>query len=130
MTHLLVSFSLVEINNPDLKISIFQEGLLSKEPALGVWNYTMTNVDSVYDHGVLFVTKNENTYDIAVKFSNGILNGQDVVVKNNKVNFNINIAGLERVSFVLMIEGDKIMGESYSEKGSSAILGERQHPER
>lgn len=130
LTQLLVSFSLIEMNNLGIKTTTIQEGLLLKEPTLGVWNFTMTNVESVYNQGVLFVTKNENTDEIAVKFSNGILNGQDVVINNNKVNFNINIAGLERVSFVLMIDGDRIMGESYSDKGSSQILGERQLPER
>jgi len=100
------------------------------ENVLGVWNYTMTNAESSYEQGVLFVTKNDNTFDVALKFQNGMLSAQDVVVANGRINFNVNIAGLKRVSFVLLVEGDRIMGESYSNDGSGQIIGTRQLPVR
>jgi hypothetical protein len=41
----------------------------------------------------------------------------------------MNIAGLERVSFVLLVDGNRITGESYSKNGSSQIIGSRKYPE-
>ncbi|WP_286815127.1 hypothetical protein, partial [Maribacter sp. UBA849] len=57
-----------------------------------------------------------------------MLTGQDVVVKDNGINFNVNFEGLKRVSFVLVVENDKIVGESYSAIGTSEIFGVRQLP--
>jgi hypothetical protein len=99
------------------------------EAALGVWEYTMTKVKSPYTDGVLYITKQQDTYHVAIKFSNGILTGQDVIIRHNHINFNMNIAGLERVSFVLLVDGNRITGESYSKNGSSQIIGSRKYPE-
>lgn len=90
----------------------------------------MSNVEFIYEKGVLFISKNAYACDIAIKYPEGIYTCQDVVIDNDRINFNVNIAGLERVSFVLMVEGDRIIGESYSSAGSSQILGVRQLPVR
>lgn len=105
---------------------------VANESTLGAWKYMMTNttIGSPYKEGVLFVTKKNDMYDVAVKFSNGILSGKDVIIKNEQIKFNLNIAGLERVSFVLFVEENRILGESYSVKGSSQITGMRQLPVR
>ncbi|WP_419214032.1 hypothetical protein ACNR9Q_07725 [Maribacter sp. X9] len=110
------------------KRSIHQ-GLLVGNHALGAWSYTMSNVKSPYKAGVLFISKIDGVYRIDVKFSNGILTGQDVVINGNQVKFNVNISGVERVSFTLEVEGDLIVGGSHSAKGSCQILGTRQLPE-
>lgn len=106
------------------------EQIMYEDSVLGVWNYTMTNVASPYEKGMIFITKNEDSYEVAVKIQNGMLTGQDVVVENDNIHFNVNIAGLERVTFALVVKDDKMMGESYSPTGSSQILGVRQLPER
>ena len=109
--------------------SIFQIPI-DKDVVLGVWNCSMTNVSSPYEHGVFFITKQGETYDVVVQFSNGMLSGQDVIVEEEHIKFNLNIAGLERVSFVMLVKGNRIIGESYSMKNSSQISGVRQLPVR
>jgi len=118
------------VPNLESDTNVLQERLVSGESVLGIWNYTMINVESSYEKGVLFISKNENTYDVVIKYPEGIYTCQDVIIDNDRVNFNVNIAGLERVSFVLMVEGDLIIGESYSTSGSSQIKGTRQLPVR
>lgn len=105
---------------------------ISGDKVLGIWSCMFTNerVDSPYKEGIIFIAKHKDTYDVALKFSNGILSGNDVVIKNDLINFNVNIEGIERVSFVLLVEGNNIKGESYSTNGSSQILGKRQLPVR
>ena len=83
---------------------------VSEDSVLGVWKYTMTNVDTV-------------------KLATGMLSGQDVIVQDKGINFNVNFEGLRRVSFVLKVSGDNIVGESYSANGTSEILAVRQFPE-
>tara|TARA_R110002050_G_scaffold285988_1_gene435904 strand:+ start:477 stop:869 length:393 start_codon:yes stop_codon:yes gene_type:complete len=130
LIQLLYAFSAIKVPNLESDTNVLQECLVSGESVLGIWNYTMINVESSYEKGVLFISKNENTYDVVIKYPVGIYTCQDVIIDNDRVNFNVNIAGLERVSFVLMVEGDLIIGESYSTSGSSQIKGTRQLPVR
>ncbi|WP_405380938.1 hypothetical protein [Maribacter sp. LLG6340-A2] len=114
------------------KDSIDHNELYSPDTALGVWRFSFgsESINEVYKDGVLFVTKQNGKYDIAMKFKNGILTGQDVVISEDSIKFNVNIDGLERVSFVLLLDGNRIMGQSYSAKGASKIFGVRQVPVR
>ena len=130
LIQLLYVFSAINVQNLESSTNVLQDQIVSSETILGVWNFTMSNAESAYEKGVLFISKNEGTYDIAIKYSEGIYTCQDVVIDIDRINFNVNIAGLERVSFVLMVEGDRIIGESYSNAGSSQILGIRQLPVR
>ena len=122
------SFTTTE--NYPYKNSVAKEtiALISTDSVLGVWKYTMTNVDAPYEKGMFFITQKGDSYDVAVKLGTGMLTGQDVVVKDNGINFNVNFEGLKRVSFVLVVENDKIVGESYSAIGTSEIFGVRQLP--
>ncbi|WP_036152509.1 hypothetical protein [Maribacter forsetii] len=122
------SFSSVETNELKEPFQQKSEETNCKTSVLGVWKYTMTNVDEPYEKGMFFITKKGDSYDVAVKLGTGVLTGQDIVVQNNSINFNVNFEGLKRVSFVLKVEGDVIMGEGYSAKGTSEILGVRQLP--
>lgn len=125
------SFSSTEINSKRHHVSENNSiALVNTDAVLGVWEYTMTNVDAPYEKGVFFITKKGDFYDVAVKLTTGMLTGQDVLVKGNGINFNVNFEGLKRVSFVLVVEDDKIMGESYSTIGNSEIFGVRQLPEQ
>jgi hypothetical protein len=130
LIQILFFYSAINVLNLESSTNVFQDQIYSSETILGVWNFTMSNVESTYEEGVLFISKNEDTYDVAIKYPEGIYTCQDVIIDNNRINFNVNIAGLERVSFVLMVEGDRIMGESYSDAGSNQILGLRQLPVR
>lgn len=130
LIQLLYLVSPIDIEKSISATDTFQEKMIFKEAVLGVWKYTMSNVDSPYEKGVLFISKNDTTFDVTITYPTGVLTGQDVIVHNGRINFNMNIAGLERVSFVLMAEGDRIMGESYSNNGSNQILGVRQLPGR
>ena len=102
---------------------------VSEDSVLGAWKYTMTNVDAPYEKGMFFITKKGDTFDVAVKLATGMLTGQDVIVQDKGINFNVNFEGLRRVSFVLKVSGDNIVGESYSANGTSEILAVRQFPE-
>ena len=130
LIQILFVYSAINVQNFERCTNVLQEKMVSSETILGVWNFTMSNVESTYEKGVLFISKNEETYDVVIKYPEGIYTCQDVVIDNDRINFNVNIAGLERVSFVLMVEGDRIMGESYSNAGSNQILGLRQLPVR
>ncbi|SKB25298.1 hypothetical protein SAMN05660866_00177 [Maribacter arcticus] len=130
LIQLLYVFSAINVQNLESSTNVLQDQIVSSETILGVWNFTMSNAESAYEKGVLFISKNEVTYDVAIKYPEGIYTCQDVVIDIDRINFNVNIAGLERVSFVLMVEGDRIIGESYSNAGSSQILGIRQLPVR
>ncbi|WP_405410223.1 hypothetical protein [Maribacter sp. Asnod1-A12] len=120
------SFSSVKSFESDIFFQQIKAKSFSNDSVLGVWKYTMTNVDVPYEKGIFFITKKGDLYDVAVKLGTGILTGQDVIVQNSTINFNVNFEGLKRVSFVLTVKDDKIMGESYSAIGTSEILGVRQ----
>ncbi|MGO4918143.1 hypothetical protein [Maribacter spongiicola] len=122
------SFSSVKLDVTETTSQQLIEQTVVNDAVLGVWNYRMSNVDAPYEKGVFFITKNKDFYEVAVKLSTGILTGQDVVASDKGINFNVNFEGLKRVSFVLMVEEDKIMGETYSAIGTSDILGVRQKP--
>ena len=124
------SFSSTQINSNRHHVSENSIAPISSDTVLGVWKYKMTNVDAPYEKGVFFITKKGDFYDVAVKLTTGMLTGQDVLVKGNGINFNVNFEGLKRVSFVLVVEDNKIMGKSYSTIGNSEIFGVRQLPEQ
>ena len=100
----------------------------SNDMVLGVWDYSMTDIPAPYQEGLIFVTKDYGVYDVAVKVSTGVLSGEKVVVRDNRIHFNLNISGLERASFVLLVEGDRLIGEVYSANWSSQISAKRLRP--
>ncbi|HDZ06602.1 hypothetical protein LCGC14_0319480 [marine sediment metagenome] len=124
------SFSTIESNRATFSSQQMLGETAINNSIVGVWNYSMSNVEAPYENGVFFITQKEGSFDVALKLSTGILTGQDVIVTENGINFNVNFEGLKRVSFVLIVKGDKIMGETFSDKGSSEIYGVRQLPGR
>ena len=99
-----------------------------RDPVLGVWEYEIKETDSYYGEGVFFITKEQGKYSVAIHFSNGALTGQEVTVKGNQINFNMNVSGLERISFVLMMEENMMLGESFSANESNPVKGIRKQP--
>lgn len=67
----------------------------SNDKALGVWDFSMTDIHTPYQEGLLFITKESGVYDVAVKVSTGVLSGEEVVVRDDRIHFNLNISGLE-----------------------------------
>lgn len=105
-----------------------QEQIKDKNPILGVWEFLMPDADAPYRKGRIFISKPNGVYQVVISLKTGSLNGQDVKVDDNRINFNINIEGIERTSFVLEVKDDKMIGEFYSDSSSSEFLAKRQLP--
>ena len=96
----------------------------SKNP-IGVWVYQAEGMEPEYSTGVFFIREENGKNVVEMQLEHGTLIGQDVVVSDTMIKFNVNIKGLERVSFVLLIEGNTIVGETSSTKGIHKISGTR-----
>ncbi|MDF4202256.1 hypothetical protein PXD56_04790 [Maribacter sp. SA7] len=107
---------------------IKHEQIVDKSPVLGVWKFLMPDADAPYKKGRMFISEKSGKYNVVISLKTGSLNGQDIKVEDNRINFNINIEGIDRTSFVLEVEGDKMIGEFYSENSSSEVLAKRQLP--
>lgn len=107
---------------------VIQEQTIEDNPVLGVWEFLMPEADEPYRKGRIFITKPADVYTVVISLDTGTLNGQDIKIDNNRINFNINKEGIERISFVLEVEGDKMIGDFYSESGSGEVLAKRQLP--
>ncbi|MGB3143954.1 MAG: hypothetical protein WBB24_07590 [Maribacter sp.] len=94
----------------------------------GVWQFEVFGTQSMYQEGLLFIEKENEKYTVDLKFDNGILSGYDVQVRDNQLNFNANISGVERISFVLLFHDGKLEGESYSLNNRSQVKGARKVP--
>lgn len=111
---------------------LFQEAIHTKIAQLdvanpiGVWKCNIEGASPGYENGILFVRKENGSYSIEVQLSNGTLTGQDVLVEEDSIKFIVNIEGMERVSVVLKVIGDIVLGEAYSAKGSYVVKGARQ----
>lgn len=116
----------ITIQSQDL---VVQEHSIDDSSVFGVWEFLMPEADEPYRKGRLFISKPNGVYTVVVSLKTGSLNGQDIEIDNNRINFNINKDGIERVSFVLEVEGDKMIGECYSKSGQSEILAKRQLPQ-
>jgi hypothetical protein len=94
----------------------------------GVWQFEVSGTQSMYQRGLLFIEKENDSYAVSLKFENGMLSAYDLVVHDNQLNFNTNISGIERISFVLLFEGNNLRGESYSNNNTSQVRGTRKIP--
>ena len=95
---------------------------------IGAWQYTVENVDYQYSTGVLLITKEEGKYSVQVQLSAGNIPGEEIEVKENNISFAVYIEG-QKVSVSLMVDGDKIKGESSSSEGVYKIEGTKVMPE-
>ena len=84
------SFSTIESNRTTYSNQQILNETTTNDSVVGVWKYSMSNVDAPYENGVFFITQKEDSYDVALKLSTGILTGQDVIVTENGINFNVN----------------------------------------
>ena len=128
-TNVLFMNSFIENRSINSSYDVLEhEQIIDKNPVLGVWEFLMPEADAPYRKGRIFISKPNDVYQVVISLKTGSLNGQDVKVDNNRINFNINKEGIDRISFVLEVEGDKMIGESYSESGSNEVLAKRQIP--
>ncbi len=98
---------------------------------LGIWSYRVTGINNGYEEGLLIVDKMEGLYTMQIQLQNrGSLNAYDVLVEGDKMQFHVNLDGVERVGVVLSIKGKELEGQVITEEGSSfAIKGVKQLPE-
>jgi len=101
---------------------------MENEDPLGVWLYTAEGTSPEYRTGVLFIREENGKHVIEVQLETGTLTGQDVEVDKDTIKFNMNVEGLERISVVLAVNGNKISGETYSTEGTYKISGYRKMP--
>lgn len=91
---------------------------------IGYWNYTVANAPYEYSKGVLIISESENKFSVTVNLNNGTLNGEEVTVEGNQINFKVYVEGTV-ASVTLTVTGDTISGSSISQDGTLAIEGKR-----
>ncbi|TMM57968.1 hypothetical protein FEE95_00640 [Maribacter algarum] len=97
--------------------------VLVKDDLIGGWEYTVAGAPEGYDKGLLMIIKQGDVYKAQVQLSGGAVNGENVVVKGNKITFTVNIEG-ETVSVALEAKGSKLSGTSTSpSNGTMTITG-------
>ena len=102
----------------EIKVLALEDGLI------GSWAYTVENTMPEYSKGVIVIAKESGEYSVQVQLVNGSLEGQDITVKGNEIVFNLYIEG-QSIKVVLVVDGDKISGESSSMDGVFKIDGTR-----
>ncbi len=111
---LLMAFALVcapqEISaraeNNDSEVSI-------KEDLVGGWEYTVEGAPEGYEKGFMMIVKQGGVYRTQIQLNGAAVNGENVMVKGNKISFTVNVEG-ETVSVALEAKGSKITGTSTS----------------
>ncbi|MEP3211211.1 MAG: hypothetical protein ABJN95_18635 [Maribacter sp.] len=94
-----------------------------KNDLIGGWEYTVAGAPEGYEKGFLMIVKQGESYKTQVQLSSGAVNGENIVVKGNKITFTINVEG-ETVSVALEAKGSTISGTSTSpSNGTMQITG-------
>ncbi|KAA2218341.1 hypothetical protein F0361_01585 [Maribacter flavus] len=98
---------------------------------VGIWSYRVAGVDNGYEEGLLIVDKMEDGFTVQVQLQNrGSLNAYDVLVEGDKMQFHVNLDGVERVGVVLRIKEKELEGQVITEEGSRfSIKGVKKLPE-
>jgi len=97
--------------------------VIAKDDLIGGWEYTVAGAPEGYDKGFLMIVKQGDVYKAQVQLSTGAVNGENIVVKGNKITFTVNVEG-ETVSVELEAKGSTISGTSTSpSNGTMQITG-------
>lgn len=97
--------------------------ILVKDDLIGGWEYTVAGAPEGYDKGLMMIINQAGVYKVQVQLNGGAVNGENVVVKGNKITFTVNIEG-ETVSVALEAKGSKLSGTSTSpSNGTMNIAG-------
>ncbi len=115
-------------NTEQLASSAYQNAqspaITGENDLIGYWNYTVANAPYEYSKGVLIISESENKFSVTVNLNNGTLNGEEVTVEGNQINFKVYVEGTV-ASVTLTVTGDTISGSSISQDGTLAIEGKR-----
>ncbi len=99
------------------------EALFAKTDLVGVWEYNVANAPAGYENGLIMIVDQDGEYKVQVQIAASPFNGENVVLKGNKVTFTINVEG-ETVSVMLEAKGNKLTGTSTSpSNGELKITG-------
>jgi len=94
-----------------------------KDDLIGGWEYTVAGAPEGFDRGLMMIVNQGGVYKVQVQINGGAVNGENVVVKGNKITFTVNVEG-ETVSVALEAKGSKISGTSTSpSNGTMNITG-------
>lgn len=97
--------------------------VMVKDALVGGWEYTVAGAPEGYEKGFMMIVKQGDVYKTQVQLAGGAVNGENVVVKGNKITFTINVEG-ETVSVALEAKGSKMTGTSTSpSNGTMSITG-------
>lgn len=95
----------------------------------GVWNCKVTGAAPEYQNSILFVTENEHGLpSVVVQLESGTLSGQQVLIDENILRFDINLEGIERVSIVLEPVKDQLRGKVSTSGGELPVICTRKLP--
>jgi len=121
---LLMAFALISMPHEILANSENNDNaIVVKDDLIGGWDYTVAGAPEGYDKGFLLIVKQGDIYRAQVQLGSGAVNGENVVVKGNKITFTVKVEG-ETVSVSLEAKGSKISGTSTSpSNGTMNITG-------
>ena len=125
-----VTIAIVFFNSIPLEANTAHTGdtpdiiIVKKAKWTGVWDYTVQDVPPEYSKGVLHVTKKKRVYMVQLELPNGNLDGENVVVKKNSLNFTIDLEG-QIIAVSLTLAGDTFAGESSAPDGVFPLEGIR-----
>lgn len=121
---LLMAFALMFVPQEMVANSESNEtAILVKDDLIGGWEYSVAGAPEGYDKGLMMIVKQSGVYKVQVQINGGAVNGENVVVKGNKVTFTVNVEG-ETVSVALEAKGSKLSGTSTSpSNGTMNISG-------
>ncbi|MFK7814598.1 MAG: hypothetical protein AB8B59_19030 [Maribacter sp.] len=97
--------------------------IIVKDDLIGGWEYTVAGAPEGYNKGLMMIVNQGGVYKVQVQINGGAVNGENVLVKGNKVTFTLNVEG-ETVSVALEAKGSKLSGTSMSpSNGTMNITG-------
>ena len=123
---LLMTFALVSTPlsmSANVQNNASETMLIAKDALVGGWEYTVAGAPEGYNKGFMMIVNQDGVYKVQVQINGGAINGENVVVKGNKVTFTVAVEG-ETVTVALEAKGSKITGTSVSpSNGTMNISG-------
>ncbi len=122
---LIFGFSLCMVNlYANSKVIVHTDYIYLNENILGYWDYSVTDVDPMYQKGVLHVLKEDGNYVVNLELPSGAIPTQEVEVNGNELKFALYVEG-ERVGVTIVFEEDTLTGSGSSSSGPFTITGMR-----
>lgn len=111
---LLLTFALVSMPQEIAAHSETNDtNIIVKDDLVGGWEYTVEDAPEGYEEGFMLIVNQNGVYKVQIELSAGYVNGQNVVLKENKLTFNI-IFGGETIAIAVEAKGSKLSGTSTS----------------